>query len=176
MDYIAENRRRLKALQTRYDPVHGIGCYGRRRKYDATRWNEGIVHLPVAMLRDPGFNPGLTESEYRELRYRYDFEYWCATRIYIHNKVTRHIELFILNKAQRKLLAVMERQRLSRRPVRVILLKARQWGGSTLTQIYMAWWQIILFENCNSVICSHLKDTSSAIRAMYTKLLEHYRK
>ena len=171
-DILEENVHRNRALRQPYNPIKGIGCLWPRKLVDAGRWDEGAVWLPASMLADPEYNIGLSKLQYRELRYRHDFEYWCATCIKIHNKSTRRTEPFILNRAQRRLFAVMERQRLAGKPVRVILLKARQWGGSTLTQIYMAWWQLILYENCNSVICSHLKDTSAAIRAMYSKLLE----
>lgn len=171
---IKENVRRKLRLESEYDPMRGIGCCGERREYDAARWDEGIVMLPAAMLRDTGFSHSMTVHQYREMRYRYDFEYWCYRCIKIHNKMTRRIETFVLNRAQRKMLSVLERQRCEGKPVRVILLKARQWGGSTLTQIYMAWWQLILFENCNSVICSHFKDTSAAIRSMYSRILENY--
>ena len=173
-DIIKENERRKSRLQTEYDPLRGIGSCGERTEHDCSLWGEGVVKLPTTMLHDPVFNDGMSVADYRELRYRHDFEYWCYMRVKIHNKVTRRIEPFILNRPQRKLLALFERQRLARLPVRVILLKARQWGGSTLTQIYMAWWQLVLYENCNSVICSHFKDTSSAIRGIYNRLLENY--
>ncbi|MBR5241403.1 MAG: hypothetical protein IKW05_05650, partial [Muribaculaceae bacterium] len=48
---------------------------------------------------------------------------------------------FKLNRPQRRLLAEMEEMRIKGKPIRIILLKARQWGGSTLVQIYMAWIQ-----------------------------------
>lgn len=68
----------------------------------------------------------------------------------------------------------MEKDRLAGRPIRVILLKARQWGGSTLVQIYMAWIQSCHCRNWHSLICAHVKDTSSVIRGMYSKLLDNY--
>jgi hypothetical protein len=48
---------------------------------------------------------------------------------------------FLLRNAQIKLAKVFEQLRLHSQYhyIRVILLKCRQWGGSTLTDIYMAW-------------------------------------
>ena len=56
----------------------------------------------------------------------------------------------------------------------MIMLKARQWGGSTLVQMYMAWIQMILAENWHSLICAHVKDTASTIRGIYSVMLESY--
>lgn len=81
-----------------------------------------------------------------------------------------------LNAPQRHVLADLERQRLAGKGVRMILLKARQWGGSTLVLMYMAWIQLVLRRNWNSIICGHKRSTSSVIKGMYTKLLQHYPK
>lgn len=70
--------------------------------------------------------------------------------------------------------AVLEGDRMARQPIRLILLKARQWGGSTLVQMYMAWIQSCLRRDWNSLICAHVKDAASGIRGMYTKLLDNY--
>lgn len=173
-ELVKENNRRNMVMEEEYDPIKGIGCYGKRVMIDSKRWNEGIIYLPESMVKDKEFKKSVTKSTYQALRYKYDFEYWCSQCIKIKDKKTRKLIPFVLNKPQRKLLGVFEELRQNGAPVRVILLKARQWGGSTLTQIYMAWWQIILYENCNSVIASHLKDTSTMIKAMYSSLLTNY--
>jgi len=59
--------------------------------------------------------------------------------------------------------------RTAGKPIRLILLKARQWGGSTLVQIYMAWIQLVHCRNWNSVICAHLKESAANIKGMYSK-------
>ena len=82
----------------------------------------------------------------------------------------------VLNVPQRRVLAVLEQQRLAGEPLRLVLLKARQWGGSTLVQIYMAWIQLVLKTNWNSLICGHLRQTSAALKGMYTRALRNYPK
>jgi len=46
--------------------------------------------------------------------------------------------------------------------------------GSTLVQMYMAWIQSCHRRNWHSLICSQVKDTSSGIRGMYSRLLADY--
>ena len=65
-------------------------------------------------------------------RCREDFEYWAAKCCYIKNKKGGPDILFRLNRPQRKLVAALEKMRKGNLPIRLILLKARQWGGSSL--------------------------------------------
>lgn len=80
---------------------------------------------------------------------------------------------FILNYAQVLLLEELEAMRLAGVPIRLILLKARQWGGSTLVQLYMAWIQLFIKEGWNSVIVAQTSDVSRRIKAMYTRTIEN---
>ena len=132
------------------------------------------LYLPAAMLRDPAYSVGLTDLDFDLLRFRHDFEFWAATCVRITDKRSKRLVPFILNAPQRRLLAMLERERLARRPIRIIMLKARQWGGSTLVQIYFAWLQIIHLRGWHSLICAHVKDSAANIRGMFTRLLEHY--
>lgn len=111
----------------------------------------------------------LTLTEYSE-----NFEAWCADCVMIHDKLTGQSVPFRLNAPQRRVAAIMETQRRAGKPIRIIMLKARQWGGSTLTQIYMAWMQIVRHKGWHSLICSHVKDASANIRGMYSHLLRNY--
>jgi len=81
---------------------------------------------------------------------------------------------FILRYAQRKLLWTLETMRREGRPIRLILLKARQWGGSTLVQLYMAWIQLFLRSGWNSIIVAQTDATSIRIKAMYSLALEQF--
>jgi hypothetical protein len=108
-------------------------------------------------------------NKFFELRYKYDFEYFAIACIQIRDKLSSKDIPFRLNRGQRHLLSRLERMRLADEPIRLILLKARQWGGSTLVQLYMFWIQVIHRRNWNSVICAHVKDASLTIRAMYER-------
>lgn len=162
-----ENARRNLALDVPYDPVTGEGCCGERVEVGG-RW------LPAAMVNEHPEWESLQEEELNRLRIRYDFEFWATTCATIKDKTSGRCINFRLNAPQRRLLSVMEGERTACRPVRIILLKARQWGGSTLVQMYMAWLQIVIHRQWNSLICGHLKQTSYAIKRMYNTLLRNY--
>lgn len=166
-EIIKENARRNAALQQPYDPITGEGCCG-ERVHCGEWW------LPARMLGEHPQCPSLPAMELNRLRIKYDFEFWAATCATIKDKTSSRNIRFRLNAPQRRLLAIMEGERLSGRPVRIILLKARQWGGSTLVQVYMAWIQIVIHKRWNSLICGHLKQTSYAIKRMYNTLLNNY--
>lgn len=92
----------------------------------------------------------------------------------IKDKVSGQMIPFTLNYAQRTLLVELEDMRLAGVPIRIVLLKARQWGGSTFVQLYMAWIQLHLKVGWYSVILAQTKDTARRIKAMYKKVLEGY--
>ena len=81
---------------------------------------------------------------------------------------------FKLNCAQLMLLAVLERQRLKGMPIRIILAKCRQWGGSTLIQAYAAWIQLMLKNSWYSVIVGQVASTAKKIHMMYEKAIGQY--
>lgn len=173
-EVLEENKRRNEALQVRYDPVSGVGCAGDRVLVPKCEWNDGIARIPAAMKRDAAYRWIRRRDEWVKMRCRYDFEYWAAKCVIIKDKTSGRDIPFILNAPQRRVLAALEEDRMAGRPLRMIILKARQWGGSTLVQLYMAWIQITQRENWNSLICAHVKDTAATIRGMFGKLLDRY--
>lgn len=169
------NDLRKRFRDTIYDPVAGIGCIGRRVEVFGGHDGRKRVYVPKAMIEDPDYRiSGMTKAQWQRLRCRHDFEYWCATCAVVKIKTSEHDGPFILNPPQRRVAAVLERDRVAGLPIRLILLKARQWGGSTLIQMYMGWIQSCRRRNWNSLICAHVKDAASGIRGMYTKLLDNY--
>lgn len=165
-------RRRLEAP---YDPVRGIGCYGERRKCVTPVPGLYKALIPLSMTKDGEYGKVRHDPDgWRRLRCRHDFEYWCAECVKIKHKTLGTTVPFVLNRPQRRVLSVLEDDRTAGRPIRIILLKARQWGGSTLVQMYMAWIQCCHRRSWYSLICAHLKDTSASIRGMYSRLLEFY--
>lgn len=162
-----ENEKRNQSLQEQYDPWSGTGCTGDRVAVDA-------AHLPVALLQEHPDYATMTTIEQERLRIRYDFEFWCCRCVKITDKMLGLLIPFVMNRPQRKLLAAMERQRLAGQPVRIILLKARQWGGSTLVQVYIAWLQLVVNKGKNSIIVGHKRNSSFAIKQMLRTILLNY--
>lgn len=173
-EIIAENNRRKELLDKPYNPIEGIGCCGERCRVDPTSYNDGVSLIPVAMMKDREYNLVNTHEDWVKLRCRYDFEYWCATCVEIKDKISGQDKKFVLNAPQRRVISILERDRVAGRPLRLIMLKARQWGGSTVILAYMAWIQCVICRNWHSLICAHVKDTAANIRGMYTKMLASY--
>ena len=164
---LIENEKRILQLQEEYNPELGIHCQG-------NRVDCGGARLPVTLLEEFPHYSDMTTIEQQRARIRHDFEYWCWRCVKIIDKMTGRLVPFVLNRPQRKLLAAMEEQRLSGQPVRIILLKARQWGGSTLVQMYIAWMQIASGKGRNSVIVGHKRNSSFAIKQMFKTMLANY--
>lgn len=194
---IAENKRRLEELCAPYDQIRGIGSPIERFAFMLLR--DEIVNLPVSMLsvkaiRDAHEAGGLPKyltkhnlsknnvfiksfmSKYRKARYRHDFEYWAIKCVKVQDKITKSHIPFVLRFSQRLLLKELETLRLSDTPIRIALLKARQWGGSTLVQIYMSWIQLFHKFNWHSAIVADVDDQARNIRSMYNRVLREHPK
>lgn len=171
----AENARRNAALTAEfpYDPLTGDPEDPSRETVEI-KWEPQPVSLPRTMLGDPEYKRLKSAIEYKRLRMRHDFEYWAIQCVKIRHKQTGQRIAFRLNAPQRRVVRGFESERLAGRPLRFIMLKARQWGGSTLVQMYFAWIQSTQRRNWNSLICAHVKDTAAGIRGMYSDMLAEY--
>lgn len=187
---IEENKRRHINLNKPYNPLTGEGCDGERAQLNL-KDAPFKLFLPIEMfeekiikdLQEAGslkkiadqinLNVVLLWIRLCETRFYYDFEFYAISLVIIQDKLTGRDISFLLNRGQRRLLSKLEDMRRRGVPIRIILLKARQWGGSTLLQIYMNWIQVIHRSNWSSVICAHTKDNSINIRSMYEKVITH---
>lgn len=166
---LEENSRRLGMIDRTFDPISGEGSVGERFESTAPGKGGGKVWLPVSMK---GLK--LTAANYERLRSLHDFPYWAAKYVYIKKKGGGDDVPFFLNRPQRKFVEMLENIRLSGRPIRLILLKARQWGGSTCSQLYMAWLQLIHETSLNSLIIAHQGVGSDEIKDMFDRMIEAY--
>lgn len=193
---IAENSLRHKLINGIYDPVTGEGCQGDRVRFEIRDAPCPLLYLPAAMaatepcqlLSRHGSIAALFEASgerltaeaythfwigFCELRIQYDFEFFAFQYETIEDGDTAEDRPFRLKRSQRTLLGILENMRLANVPIRVIILKARQMGLSTITQLYMLWIQCVHRKNWHSVICAHVKDSATNIRAMYDKVIEN---
>ena len=197
---LAENERRNAAIRAKFNPITGEGSIGEREKIEISDFPIPVQYIPKPMLRVPlvkqivaagsveAFFEELTdgEQEYTDeerqkiieqfvrIRCRFDFAFWAALYVFIKQKGGGDDIHFRLNRPQRKLIARFEAMRLKGKPIRLILLKARQWGGSTATQIYMAWLQLIHKVGLNSLIVGHVKDASNEVKDMFDRMIKEY--
>lgn len=166
-EIIEENHRRLSAINRIFDPLSGKGSVGER--FESFAPDGEKVWLPMSMK---GLD--LTSANYERLRSLHDFPYWAAKYVYIKRKGGGDDVPFVLNRPQRKFVERLEKIRLSGKPIRLILLKARQWGGSTCSQLYMAWLQLIHETSLNSLIIAHQGVGSDEIKDMFDRMIASY--
>lgn len=113
-------------------------------------------------------------QQFVRLRCRYDFPFWAALYVYIKNKGGGEDVLFRLTRPQRRFVERLERLRKANKPIRLVLLKARQWGGSTTSQLYMAWLQLMHKVGLNSLIIAHQGAGSDEIKDMFDRMIKAY--
>ena len=197
-EIIKENKRRNNVIYAPFNPVTGLGSVGKRTRVNITDFAIPEQYLPDTMLHIPLVKKLINAGSIREflknnlndepsteditkvsralirLRYKHDFPFWAATLVYIHNKKAGSDVLFRLYYPQRILVERFERRRLANEPIRLILLKARQWGGSTTTQLYMAWLQLWHKKGLNSLIIAHQGTASDEIKDMFDNMIHQY--
>ena len=197
IDIISENQKRESKKKAPYDQITGEGCNGDRIRIEIPDLPVPVQYIPKEMEDEPAvkklikygsvysllyheFPTGDDATVLRddfclmftELRAEYDFEFFAQTYPEIMDKVTAMPIPFSLNRGQRRVLATMEKQRKAGLPIRIILLKARQWGGSTLVQMYMLWIQCFHRRNWHSLVCAHLRDAAVRIRDMFDRAIK----
>ena len=172
MSIYEENTRRNAALLSPYDPFRGIAACGERLAIREPSGN--TVYVPKAMVVENPFAENLDQYNFDTLRFLYDFEFWAAKTVAIPDKLTHRLVSMQLNRPQRQVLAKLEEQRQAGKPVRAIILKARQCGISTLVEAYIAWLQLIHNANTNCIVCAQNKDTANALKGIYSNILINY--
>lgn len=195
---LKENEARIQRINTKFNPITGEGSTGERFLLTIDDFPIRNQWLPVAMRDIPlikqlkacgtvrQFLIELTGQatftdrqkvieQFTRVRFRHDFAFWAAAYVKIQSKIPGEGEiLFRLTRPQRRFVEALEEKRTSNQPIRFVLLKARQWGGSTTSQLYMMWLQVVHKVGLNSVIVSQTKKTSFAIKAMFDRALNAY--
>lgn len=195
---IKENERRNAAIHAKFNPITGEGSVGKRRKLVISDFPIHMQWLPVSMFKvalvkqiarcgsiqkflTERLNVEPTQAEHMKVveqfvrvRCKHDFPFWAATFVYIKNKGGGNDVLFRLTRPQRRFVSVLEDLRVAGKPIRIVLLKARQWGGSTTSQLYMAWLQLVHRKGLNSLIIAHQGAGSDEIKDMFDRMIKAY--
>lgn len=186
---ISENKKRLDDLFCGYDPVMGTNSpIDRFRLYVDS---DSYMYVPVTMKNDPVIKPFLSQSvsdflhsrssiglyadaikAITNIRIKHDFEFWAATCVKITDKMTKAPVPFILNRPQRKVLKILEGKRVAGVPIRILMGKARQWGGSTLILFWYTWIQLFHKVNWHSAIIAQVEEQSRNIRGMLSRMAQ----
>ena len=195
---LQENERRRAIVFAPFNPITGEGSIGQRVAFTVSDYPIPTQYLPVEMvdepfvkklskagsvdafIRDALMLPVTDEArdkvveEFIRIRQKHDYPFWAAMFAYIKRKGGGTDVLFRLNRPQRKLIKRLEKMRKAGKPIRLILLKARQWGGSTAIQIYMAWLQLVHEVGLNSLIIAHQGTGSDEIKDMFDRMIKSY--
>lgn len=192
---ISENLRRKRTYYREYDPIIGddenevlkrrpLTIDGILYHVPEEMWKTDFVRKYRAskqdvaqMLADLGL-PDTADNEIEvidelfRLRLKYDFEFYAKMCIKIQDKETKAMIPLVLNRGQRILLKQYESDRLAGRPCRVVLVKSRQWGGSTLTAAYMFWMMRMHYNNWHTTIVALDQSQAVNIRTMMKNMIK----
>lgn len=197
---IEENNLRNAEVYARFDPISGFGSVGERVKVYIEDFPIRTQYLPVEMMKVSlvrqlaecgSIKAFLQEfeisdekdyendrlkviSQFVRIRNKHDFPFWAATFVYIKNKGGGEDVLFRLTRPQRRFVERLDKLRKENKPIRIVLLKARQWGGSTTSQLYMAWLQLVHKVGLNSLIIAHQGAGSDEIKDMFDRMIKNY--
>lgn len=100
-----------------------------------------------------------------------DFHIYCERNLMIKDK-RGQITPLQLNWAQKILVEMVLRDIAEGRPVRYIILKARQMGLSTAIEALCFWW-VTTHKNQNAVIIAHKKKAAKNLYKMFKRYYEH---
>lgn len=156
------NDKRNAAMYAPFNPITGKGSTGERVRFELPDFAVPVQYLPKSMmdvrlvrqlikaktikafienfLKQPytAEAHAAVEDALVRLRIKHDFPFWAAFLVFIKNKDGGDDVRFRLTPPQRRIVRYFEKCRLEKRPIRLLILKARQLGGSTTIQIYMA--------------------------------------
>lgn len=195
---VLENIRRNREIFEGFNPVTGRGAPGPRVKVIIPDAPIRVQHMPERVAKHnqivkkiikhgsirkyitDELHEDFTDELYEDVVYAMyraraeeDPAFAFAMIYKIVDKEEGTVIPFFLNYPQRKLLEKQEEMRLARKPIRIVMPKARQFGGSTETQLYMKWMQDFKHKRWNSAIMAHQTAASIRIRAMYDLALEN---
>ena len=198
---IEENESRLHRLRAEYDPVTGEGLaelLGEERvKLEISDFSIPVQWVPKEMMKNPLIKEVAKagsietyiekhkwkystpthldiERRIRRIRHKHDFCHWAFFCIWIkHKKLKRRVR-FKLNLPQLIVLSKCEELRRAGEPIALIILKARQWGGSTFCFFYQVWLQFKWNEFHSFAIAAHTSSASETILNMLKRSIKDY--
>lgn len=197
-ELVLENIRRNREIFEGFNPITGRGAPGPRVKVVISDSPIRVQHMPERVAKHNLIVKNIikhgsikkyisdelgwdySDERYEEVVYAMyraraeeDPAFAFAMIYKIVDKEEGTVIPFFLNYAQRLLLEKQEEMRLAGLPIRIVMPKARQFGGSTETQLYMKWMQDFRHKRWNSAIMAHQTAASIRIRAMYDLALEN---
>ena len=200
-EILTEDDARRERLRADYDPVTGEGLaelLGEKRvKLEIADFAIPVQWVPAEMMRNPMVKaiakagsiekyiekkkwkygaPEVIDIErrLRRIRHRHDFCHWAYFCIRIQDKNSGGIIRFKLNYPQLIVLRQCEAMRAEGLPIDIIILKARQWGGSTFCIFYQTWIAFHHDEFHSFIVAAHVQSASETILQMLKDAIATY--
>jgi hypothetical protein len=189
---LKENKKRLKELNAHFDPLTGEGSFLERFPFRISSSQTIFLPKPMgelkiikALLKYKSIedyckkkkqNVNILINIINELREKHDFEYYAFVNIMIQDKLSKKVIPFKVNKPQRWYVYQLEEERINNRPIRIDLLKTRQWGGSTLTEVYFLWIQDKWRKGWHSVLAGDVEQQAKNMLSIYKTACKNYPK
>ncbi len=199
--FLDENEKRWKRLRAEYDPVTGEGVEkwtgNKRAKLEISDFAIPVQWVPESMMEnklikeirkagsiekyiaDKKWKYGAPshleiERRIRRIRHKYDFVHWAYFCIWIKHKTLKKRVRYKLNLSQLVVLGICERTLAQHKPISLILLKARQWGGSTFCFFFQTWRLFKWNEFHSFAIAAHTSSASETILTMLKRTIKDY--
>lgn len=199
--FLDENEKRWERLRAEYDPVTGEGVEkwtgNKRHKLVIPDFAIPVQYVPMSMMKNKLIMevekagsidkyiathkwkygaPSKTEIErrIRRIRHKHDFTFWAYFCIKIKHKTLKRRVRYKLNLNQLIVLGICERMFEKGEPVSIIILKARQWGGSTFS-FFLQTWRLFKWNEFHSfAIAAHTSSASETIVTMLKRTIKDY--
>jgi len=146
-------------------------------------WEQQLANEPLSQLvtefgieqaaKGLGVSVKRVVDDLALLRYRYDTKKFSSDQLYITDKMGRLVPLNF-NQGQNIIADAIDVQRLNGQPVRICLLKARQFGGSTEFQAEI-FRDSMLRPHRRSMVIAHDLDSARHLRDMSQRYYDNYR-
>lgn len=196
---IAENKIRYKRLKADFNPITGQDGPGERVLLELPDFQIPKQWIPTEMLesrlikelKDAGSISKFILShkwegnaypsvdavgrEIIKLREKYDFAFWAYFEIKIDDKQGAGQIPFKLNFAQIQTLGECEALRKAKKPINIIICKARQWGGSTFCLFYQIWIGMKWSPSHKFSVVAQVNGVAVSITQMFATALSKYK-
>ena len=198
-ELVKENEERRKKLFAEYNPITGEGAPGERVLLELSDFEIPKQWIPeemaqVELISELRKYSSIAEfitryvwtdeaiptvdavgREIIKIREKYDFCFWAFFEIRIDDKKGGGMIPFKLNYAQIKVEEVCEKMRREGKPIRIIICKARQWGGSTYSLFKQIWIGMKWSPSHKFSVCAQVNGVAVSITQMFAAALKEYK-
>lgn len=147
----------------------GVSTPRSRRTYERRKVESAAASIAAMEKARESIDPALADFV---AKCRASPRYFITRCLSIIPREGGEIVPFIPNYGQDLVLDEVERQIAANQPVRVIILKSRRWGISTLGEA-LVYWKTSNFDNVNGIVVAHKKQNTQEIFRIAKTFYDH---